>query len=77
MVALVICAIAWVLDGVPFAGFGTLVSLVLLMFGVLVFMLGLLAEYVGLIYEEVKRRPNFIVTTELGLGAGASGDEHR
>jgi len=77
VVALVICAIAWVLDGVPFAGFGTLVSLVLLMFGVLVFMLGLLAEYVGLIYEEVKRRPNFIVTTELGLGAGASGDEHR
>jgi polyisoprenyl-phosphate glycosyltransferase len=70
-------SITWIFAGVPFAGFGTLVSLVLLMFGILVFMLGLIAEYVGLIYEEVKRRPNFIVTTELGLGAGASGDEHR
>jgi dolichol-phosphate mannosyltransferase len=30
-------------------------------------MLGLIAEYIGLIYEEVKQRPNFVVTTELGI----------
>jgi dolichol-phosphate mannosyltransferase len=36
------------------------------MFGILTFMLGLIAEYVGLIYEEVKRRPNFVVKTLLG-----------
>jgi dolichol-phosphate mannosyltransferase len=30
-------------------------------------MLGLIAEYVGLIYEEVKERPNFIVSTSLGI----------
>jgi dolichol-phosphate mannosyltransferase len=52
----------WLLRGVPFAGFGTIVALVLLLFGVLAFMLGLIAEYIGLIYEEVKQRPNYLVT---------------
>jgi dolichol-phosphate mannosyltransferase len=60
-------AAAWIFVGVPFAGFGTLVSLGLLMFGILTFMLGLIAEYVGLIYEEVKHRPNFVVSTSLGI----------
>jgi len=67
VLAMVIFAAAWIFVGVPFAGFGTLVSLGLLMFGILTFMLGLIAEYVGLIYEEVKRRPNFIVSTSLGI----------
>lgn len=65
--AFVAFAITWVFDGVPFAGFGTLVSLALLAFGILTFMLGLIAEYVGLIYEEVKQRPNFIVSNLLGI----------
>jgi dolichol-phosphate mannosyltransferase len=51
----------WIFSGVPFAGFGTLVSLFLLILGFLSLMLGILSEYVGLIYEEVKGRPNFIV----------------
>lgn len=57
----------WVIDGVPFGGFGTIVSLVLLLFGVFSFMLGIVSEYVGLIYEEVKERPNFVVSRTLGL----------
>ena len=60
-------SIFWLLAGVPFAGFGTIVSLVVLAFGVLNFMLGIIAEYLGLIYEEVKGRPNFIVSEMLGL----------
>lgn len=63
-----ICFIAdWFLRGVPFAGFGTIVSLVLLLFGILTFMLGIIAEYVGLIYEEVKQRPNFVIQKVIGL----------
>ena len=77
VIAMVMFAVAWVFDGVPFAGFGTLVSLVLLMFGILTFMLGLIAEYVGLIYEEVKRRPNFIVSMELGLDSAAPGSSSK
>lgn len=77
VIAMLVCAIAWIIVGVPFAGFGTLVSLVLLMFGILTFMIGLIAEYVGLIYEEVKRRPNFIVSTELGLDSSAPGNSSK
>ena len=57
----------WLLYGVPFAGFRTLVSLMLLLFGILAFMIGIVSEYVGLIYEEVKQRPNFIVADADGL----------
>lgn len=53
--------------GVPFAGFGTLLTVMLVMFGFLFTMLGVVAEYIGLIYEEVKQRPNFIVKDTLGL----------
>ena len=67
LVAFVVLAIFWVVAGVPFGGFGTIVSLVLLLFGALSFMLGIVSEYVGLIYEEVKQRPNFVVSQTLGL----------
>ena len=52
----------WFFVGVPFAGFGTLVGLFLLVFGIVSLMLGILSEYVGLIYEEVKARPNYVVS---------------
>jgi dolichol-phosphate mannosyltransferase len=52
----------WLIIGVPFAGFGSLVSLFLLLFGVLFLMLGIVSEYIGLIYEEVKLRPNYVVS---------------
>lgn len=54
-------------SGVPFAGFGTIMSVMLLMFGFLFVMLGVIAEYVGMIFDEVKSRPNFIVRDEIGL----------
>ena len=57
----------WIFAGVPFAGFGTLVSLVLLVVGILSLMIGILSEYVGLIYEEVKGRPNYIVSEKIWL----------
>lgn len=64
---LLVAVVLWLFRGVPFGGFGTIVSLVLLLFGVLAFMIGIVSEYVGLIYEEVKGRPNFIVSDELGF----------
>jgi dolichol-phosphate mannosyltransferase len=64
---LIMSGILWLTRGVPFGGFGTIVALVLLLFGVLSFMLGIVSEYVGLIYEEVKARPNFIVSQRLGF----------
>ncbi len=60
--AIVPLAIIWITSGVPFAGFGTIISLFLLVLGILSLMIGILSEYIGLIYEEVKFRPNYIVS---------------
>ena len=66
-VLLIIETVRVLMFGVPFAGFGTLIGVTLLMFGFLFTMLGVVAEYVGLIYEEVKQRPNFVVREKIGL----------
>lgn len=44
-----------------FTGFTTLVTLVLFLGGVQLVAIGVLGEYLGRIYDEVKRRPHFIV----------------
>ena len=56
-----------VLVGVPFDSFGTIIVVVLLGFGFSFAALGIIGEYLALIYEEVKRRPNFIVKRTLGF----------
>ena len=61
ILGLVAAIVLWYTRGIPFAGFGTLVALVLLPFGILSFMLGIISEYLGLVYEEVKARPTFII----------------
>jgi glycosyltransferase involved in cell wall biosynthesis len=60
-------AIVWFTQGVPFAGFGTLISLILLLISFLFLFLGIIGEYIGLIYEEVKQRPNYIVSEKIGI----------
>jgi dolichol-phosphate mannosyltransferase len=47
--------------GVPFAGFGTLISLILGGIGIQALMLGIIGEYLALVYEESKHRPNYII----------------
>ena len=69
-IVLVALSLRFVFFGVPFAGFGTIVGLILLLFGFLFTMLGILSEYIGLIYEEVKQRPNYVVRETLGLDDG-------
>jgi glycosyltransferase involved in cell wall biosynthesis len=65
--AIIVLAVRFILFGVPFAGFGTIICLFLLLFGFMFTMLGIVSEYVGLIYEEVKQRPNYVVRERLGL----------
>jgi dolichol-phosphate mannosyltransferase len=57
----------WIASGVPYPGYGTLVSVVLVILGVLGIMLGIISEYIGLIYEEVKQRPNYIVSETINI----------
>jgi dolichol-phosphate mannosyltransferase len=53
--------------GVPFDGYGTIVTFMLLCFGFLFLLLGLLSEYIGMIYEEVRRRPSFVTRSTIGF----------
>jgi dolichol-phosphate mannosyltransferase len=54
-------SILWLTDGVPFAGFGTIVGLISLGFSLILLSLGVIAQYLALIYEEVKGRPSYLV----------------
>jgi dolichol-phosphate mannosyltransferase len=60
-------AIQAVAYGVPFSGYGTIMCTLLLGLGIITLLLGVIGEYLALIYEEVKRRPNYIVSKKIGL----------
>ena len=59
---LIISALVWVFSGVPFAGYGSIVGLIALGFSLTMLAIGILAQYLGLIYEEVKQRPLYIIS---------------
>lgn len=58
----VISSFVWIFHGVPFAGFGTIFGIISLGFGLILLCLGIIAQYLSLIYEEVKARPNYIIS---------------
>ncbi len=47
--------------GTPFTGWAPIMILILVIGGVLMLMLGIIGEYVWRIYDEVKRKPNYVV----------------
>ncbi|RQW80490.1 MAG: glycosyltransferase [Methanothrix sp.] len=49
-------------------GFTTTIILMLFLFGMLFFLMGIIGIYLGRIYDEVKDRPNFIVAERIGFG---------
>jgi dolichol-phosphate mannosyltransferase len=61
LLSTLILALVWITLGVPFAGFGTLVGLTLLAFSSLFFTMGIIAQYLSLMYEEIKARPHYII----------------
>jgi dolichol-phosphate mannosyltransferase len=62
LVLIVGLSIFWILAGVPFAGFGSLVGIMVLGFSLIMLCIGILAQYLGLIYEEVKQRPLYLIS---------------
>jgi dolichol-phosphate mannosyltransferase len=56
-----ISSIIWLTLGVPFAGFGTIVGLVSIGFSILFLFIGIISQYLALMFEELKRRPIYIV----------------
>jgi glycosyltransferase involved in cell wall biosynthesis len=63
--AVIVLSIIWLTAGVPFAGFGSLVGLIGLGFSLIMLTLGIIAQYIGLIYEEVKRRPIYVIAESI------------
>jgi glycosyltransferase involved in cell wall biosynthesis len=51
----------------PITGFTTIIVCVLFIGGVQLICVGILGEYIGRIYEEVKRRPLFVVRSRTGF----------
>jgi len=73
--AFLLAAIYFVLKimGFPFPlGNPTIVILVLFLGGVQLISVGILGEYVGRIYDEVKQRPKFIVDQAVGFAQASS-----
>lgn len=61
--------IARVFDMVDVPGIATVLFMVLLLGGIQLITVGIIGEYVGRIYDEVKRRPLYIVAGRRNLGA--------
>ena len=67
------------LYGIDRPGFPSLIISIMFLSGVQLVSLGIVGEYLGRVYEEVKARPLFLVAEEVGFGdhAGAAGTQIR
>ncbi|MFC5499616.1 glycosyltransferase family 2 protein [Caenimonas terrae] len=68
---------AWVIFeyfyyGIAAPGFATIVVAMMFLSGIQLLSVGVLAEYVGRIYDEVKRRPVYLVSERQGQGLAAA-----
>ena len=59
------------ITGIAVPGYATIVVGMMFFSGIQLLSIGILAEYVGRIYEEVKQRPNYLVSQRTGLGLTA------
>lgn len=68
IVSTLVFSILWITQGVPFAGFGTIVGLISVGFSLILLSLGVISQYLALIYEEVKSRPSYLVAETIPSG---------
>ena len=53
--------ISWLQGGTPFTGWAPIMIAILLVGGLIMVMLGVIGEYVWRIYEEFRKRPNYVI----------------
>lgn len=68
---------AWVVGeyfftGIAVPGYATIVVGMMFFSGIQLLSIGVLAEYVGRIYEEVKQRPSYLISQRTGRGLASS-----
>ena len=66
LIAFLVVVIQAVFFGVPFAGYGTLACLITLLFGLLFIVLGVISEYLAMVFTETRNRPLYVVRREIG-----------
>jgi undecaprenyl-phosphate 4-deoxy-4-formamido-L-arabinose transferase len=55
-------------------GLFTLFAIAFFLIGILLFGIGMLGEYIGRIYVQVRQRPRFLIGTVLGAGESSQDD---
>ena len=64
-------AVRSIFVGIDVPGYPSLIVSIMFFAGVQLVSLGIIGEYLARIYEEVKARPLYVVSEEVGTGAGA------
>jgi dolichol-phosphate mannosyltransferase len=52
---------------IPFTGYGSLMCSLWFLFGMLFFLLGIFGEYLGMVFDETKKRPRFIIKDRINF----------
>ena len=65
--------ISTLIFGVETPGYASMITIVLFLGGIQVLGIGILGEYLGRVYSEVKRRPSFVISEEIRLPADEVG----
>ena len=52
---------SWLRGGTPFSGWAPLMIAIMLVGGLIMVMLGIIGEYIWRIYDEVRKKPNYII----------------
>jgi glycosyltransferase involved in cell wall biosynthesis len=65
--------IDYLMDGNEVSGWATIVVTLMFFFGLQMIFIGIIGEYVGRIFEEVKQRPVYVVKRTLGRGLDDTG----
>jgi len=66
-VLIIIEGVLFIIYGREIPGIATIILVMLFSFGILFFLLGIIGGYIGKIYEEVKRRPDYLIKREIGF----------
>ena len=72
---LVIFSIVSYFQGKTIAGWTSVIAVVALLSGTQMFVLGILGEYIGRLYEESKGRPLFLIDQIIRAGSAINGDQ--
>lgn len=67
--------ISTLIFGADTPGYASMITVVLFLGGIQVLGIGILGEYLGRVYSEVKRRPSFVIAEDLHIPARGGSDD--